>query len=68
VKGRDLVFFAPGLDRGALPSAAREQTVLFKTWSETLAWLTNKHGDEARVSIFPCGTIQLATGVRPARR
>lgn len=68
VKGRDLVFFAPGLDRGALPSAAREQTVLFKTWTETLAWLTNKHGDQARVSIFPCATIQLATGAGPAGR
>lgn len=62
VKGRELVFFAPGIDRGALQPAARDAAVLFKTWPETLAWLANKHGDAARVSVFPCGTIQLATG------
>ncbi len=62
VKGRDLVFFAPGIDRGALPPAAREEAILFKTWSETLAWLENKHGERARVSVFPCGTIQLGAG------
>jgi hypothetical protein len=65
VKGRDLVFFAPGIDRGALPPAARDEAVLFKTWPETLAWLTNKHGPRARVSVFPCGTIQLATANDP---
>jgi hypothetical protein len=62
VKGREVVFFAPGIDRGALQPAAREQAILFKSWSETLAWLVNKHGDRARVSIFPCGTIQLGAG------
>ncbi len=66
VKGRDVVFFAPGLDRGALPPAARAEAVLFKTWEETVAWLAHKHGARTRVSVFPCGTIQLATGASPA--
>ena len=66
VKGRDLIFFAPGIDRGALPPAAREEAILFKTWSDTVAWLVNKHGDCARVSVFPCGTIQLGAGRGPA--
>lgn len=65
VKGRELVFFAPGIDRGALQPAAREEAVLFKTWSETLDWLVNKHGAQTRVSVFPCGTIQLGAGRRP---
>ncbi len=60
VKGRDLVFFAPGIDRGALPPAAREEAILFRTWPETLAWLAKKHGERAQVSVFPCGTIQLS--------
>jgi nickel-dependent lactate racemase len=60
VKGRELVFFAPGIDRGALQPAARDATVLFKTWNETLDWLVAKHGAMARVAVFPCGTIQLA--------
>jgi hypothetical protein len=63
VKGRDVVFFAPGIDRGALPPAARAEAILFKTWQETLAWLVEKHGARARASVFPCGTIQLATGL-----
>ena len=62
VKGRELVFFAPGIDRGALQPATRSEAVLFKTWSETLDWLVNKHGEVARVSVFPCGTIQLGAG------
>ena len=62
VKGRDVVFFAPGIDRGALPPAARDEAILFKTWEETRAWLTAKHGASARASVFPCGTIQLGAG------
>lgn len=64
VKQRELAFFAPGIDRGALQPAARDETRLFKTWEETLAWLVARHGERARVSVFPCGTIQLGTGRR----
>lgn len=64
VKGRTLVFFAPNLDRGALQPAARDEAILFKTWQETLAWLVARHGERARVSVFPCGTIQLGAGRR----
>lgn len=62
IKGRDIVFFAPGIDRGALAPAARDEAILFKTWEETRAWLEAKHGASARVSVFPCGTIQLGAG------
>lgn len=62
VKGRDIVFFAPGIDRGALQPAARDEAILFKTWDETRGWLAAKHGARARVSVFPCGTIQLGAG------
>lgn len=62
VKGRALVFFAPNIDRGTLQPAAREEAILFKTWDETLAWLVARHGERARVSVFPCGTIQLGAG------
>jgi len=67
VKGREIVFFAPGLPHGALPQAARADAILFSTWSETATWLAAKHGPSARVSVFPCGTIQLGAGRDPAR-
>lgn len=60
VKGREIVFFAPGIDRGALPAPARDGAILFKHWSETRDWLAARHGPRARVSVFPCATIQLA--------
>ena len=62
VKGRDIVFFAPLVDRGSLQPAARDETILFRTWEETVAWLRDKHGDRAKVSIFPCATIQIGPG------
>ena len=62
VRGRDLVFFAPGVDRGSLPDAVRDDTRLFRRWDETLAWLAAKHGDAASVAVFPCATMQLAEG------
>jgi nickel-dependent lactate racemase len=62
VKGRDIVFFAPRLSEGELPPAARGQTTLFRTWAETRAWLEKKHGPRASVSVYPCATMQLASG------
>ena len=62
VKGRDIVFFAPFIDRGSVQPAARDEICLFHTWEETLAWLEQKHANEARVSVFPCATIQLGPG------
>jgi len=64
VKGRDIIFFAPCIDRGSLPPAARDDTILFRTWDETKAWLQNKHGKTASVSVFPCATMQLGAGRR----
>jgi len=64
VKRRDIVFFAPGIDRGSLQPEARDETTLFRTWQETVGWLFEKHGDHAKVSVFPCATMQLGTGRR----
>ncbi len=64
IKRRDIIFFAPEIDRGSLQPEARAETILFKTWDETEAWLQAKHGDRASVSVFPCATIQLGAGRR----
>ena len=64
VKGRDIVFFAPLVDRGSLQPESRDEVILFKTWGETEAWLRAKHGDSASVSVFPCATMQLGEGRR----
>jgi len=56
LRDRDLAFFCPNL----YPTEVPEGTVLFRTWDDTLAWLTTKHGPRATVSVFPCATIQLA--------
>ena len=64
VKGRDIVFFSPFVDRGSLQPAARDETILFRTWEETTDWLAAKHGERATVSVFPCATMQLGTGRR----
>jgi len=64
VKGRDIVFFAPFIERGSLQPTTRDDITLFKTWEETAAWLEQKHGGDARVSVFPCATMQLGPGRR----
>jgi len=64
VKGRDIVFFAPCIDRGSLQPVARDETTLFRTWEETVGWLARKHGERATVSVFPCATMQLGEGRR----
>ena len=66
VKGRDLVFFAPKIDRGSLQPEARDAAILFRTWEETEAWLRAKHGETASVAVFPCATMQLGAG-RPSK-
>ncbi len=64
VKGRDLVFFSPRLHRQSLQPAARNVVTLFRRWEDTLDWLAGKHGNQARVSVFPCATMQLGPGRR----
>jgi nickel-dependent lactate racemase len=63
VRGRDLVFYSPGVSLGALSDQTRQGTVLLPTWEDTLAWLQAKHGPAARVAVFPCATMQLAEAV-----
>jgi nickel-dependent lactate racemase len=63
VRGRDLVFFAPGMAPGGLSNDTRPGTVLLPTWEDTVAWLTAKHGAKATVAVFPCATMQLSEAV-----
>lgn len=63
LRDRDLVFFSPALSPGVLPPAQRDDTVLFSTWDETVAWLERKHGGSARVAVLPCATMQLGSAV-----
>ena len=56
VKGRDLVFWCPGIERGEID----REYVVFRTWDETVAWLEAKHGAGATAAVFPCATAQLA--------
>jgi nickel-dependent lactate racemase len=63
VRGRDLVFYTPGVSLGALSDPTRTGTVLLPTWEDTLAWLVAKHGPAATVAVFPCATMQLAEAV-----
>ncbi len=62
VKGRDLIFFAPNTVPGALPPTMHG-TILLPTWEHTVDWLREKHGGEARVSVYPCATMQLSEAV-----
>ena len=57
LRERDVVFFCPNLFTTEVP----EGTVLMRTWGDTVAWLSAKHGAAARASVFPCATIQLCT-------
>lgn len=68
VRDRDLVFFAPGMTVGGLSHDTREGTVLHTTWDDTVAWLQRKHGDTAKVAVFPCATIQLGTAAHTTGR
>lgn len=64
LRGRDLVFFSPGLAPPDLPPVARDKTVLHPSWEATLEWLRAKHGTAATVAVFPCATTQLGPAVR----
>ena len=57
LRERDVAFFCPNL----FPTEVPPGTVLKRTWEETVAWLSAKHGRAARASVFPCATIQLCT-------
>jgi nickel-dependent lactate racemase len=68
VRDRDLVFFAPGITTGGLSRDTREGTVLHSTWEDTVAWLERKHGDTAKVAVFPCATMQLGSAAHTTGR
>ena len=68
VRDRDLVFFTPGISAGGLSRDARDGTVLHRTWDDTVEWLQRKHGDSARVAVFPCATMQLGAAASTTGR
>ena len=57
--GRDLIFLSPNLHRGIIADYYDKEAALCATWSEVLSLLRKKHGGTARVSVFPCGTLQM---------
>lgn len=59
----EFALFCPGVTRGDLPDADRACAHLFGTWEEMVAWLVERHGPAARVSVFPTAVIQLVTTV-----
>jgi len=63
---RDIVYFMPGINHLDLnrvnpdgTQSRRDGAIHFTEWSETERWLRAKHGEKARVAVFPCATIQL---------
>ena len=63
LRGRDVIFFSPHLDRSCLQPEVREHIVLFETWDATADWLRDKHGASARACVYPCATMQLGSGI-----
>ena len=61
VGARELIYFMPGVNQADLATAGLRDVVLTRTWEQTLEALRARHGSRARVAVFPCGTIQLAT-------
>lgn len=68
MKGRDLVFFSPCVDRGSLVAETRDATVLVRTWAEAAAWLRDERGDDATVTVFPCANARPGALVYPRSR
>jgi hypothetical protein len=55
----DLLFYCPGMNRADLPAEAGD-VGLATSWADAAARLGRKHGDHARVAVFPCAAMQLA--------
>lgn len=57
---REMLLFAPGINRRDLSPATREAVTLCRRWEEVTATLARRHGPGTRAAVFPCGAIQLA--------
>jgi lactate racemase len=59
---RSRIIFSPNLNKYDVRNQFGEDALLCKTWPEVLQTLQARHGNQAKVSVFPCGSIQY--GVR----
>jgi nickel-dependent lactate racemase len=62
VRDRDVVFVCPTIELGELHPDVAAGTTVFRSWAEARPWLDAKHGPSASAAVFPCATLQLATG------
>jgi nickel-dependent lactate racemase len=60
VAPRDMIVFSPGINVNDLSPAAREDVTFCNSWVQVMAALQRKHGDRARVAVFPCSAMQVA--------
>lgn len=60
VAPRDMIVFSPGINANDLSPAARADVTFCSSWVQVLAALQRKHGDRARVAVFPCSAMQVA--------
>jgi nickel-dependent lactate racemase len=60
---RDLLIYSPGVTSRDLNPATRDdpKATFCPIWEDVVAKLREKHGAHARVAVFPCSSIQLAT-------
>ena len=54
------VMFSPGVNKWDSLALYGTETEFCKTWSEVVCVLKKRHGDGARVAVFPAGALQTA--------
>ena len=64
VGGRRLIVVCPTLNRRDLPDPMRKDDGLsfVRTWAEARTFLDERHGERARVAVFPVAAMQLCIG------
>ncbi len=55
------IVFSPNLNQHDVRPMFGPQAVFCKTWPEVIAELHRRHGNRARVCVFPCGAMQHAS-------
>ena len=54
------LLFSPGVNQYDCQALYGDHVRLFRSWEDLLGRLREIHGDSARVSVFPCGALQMA--------
>ena len=57
---RRTLLFSPGVNQYDCQALYGEYVELFRNWEDLLGRLLEIHGSGARVSVFPCGALQMA--------